>query len=273
MQTLKILFVILFFRQLQAQENLLINTYNRTSTSLNGKWNYIVDPYKNGYYDYRYDAFDKQENPNVSAYFLNSKPKSKSDLIEYDFSKSETINVPGDWNSQDDKLFYYEGTIWYKKSFDYVKSENSNRVFIYFGAANYIAEVYLNGKKLGKHEGGFTPFSFEVTELLQPKDNFVIVKVDDTRKKDNVPTLNTDWWNYGGLTRDVKLIETASTYIQDYFVQLNPKDNKQIKGYVTLKGDNVANKIVTINIPELKIKKNVTTDENGKASIEIKSKK
>ena len=258
---------------LSAQEDLLINTYNRNSTSLNGEWNYIVDPYENGYYNYRYEAFDKEENPNANAYFLNSKPKDKSDRIEYDFDTSEVITVPGDWNSQNDKLFYYEGTVWYKKSFDYTKSDLNNKVFIYFGAVNYLAEVYLNGKKIGTHEGGFTPFNFDVTGLLKEKGNFLIVKVDNKRKKENVPTLNTDWWNYGGITRDVKIIETPATYIQDYFIQLNPENNKQIKGYVKLKGSDVANKKVEINIPEIKIKSTVITDENGIANVEIKLKK
>ncbi|ULC58171.1 beta galactosidase jelly roll domain-containing protein [Flaviramulus sp. BrNp1-15] len=268
---LLILVVNSFFSKINSQEDLLINAYNRTSTSLNGQWNYIVDPYENGYYDYRYEAFDKAESPNISAYFLNSKPKDKSDRIEYDFDLSETITVPGDWNTQDDKLFFYEGTVWYKKSFDYEKANNSNRVFVYFGGVNYLAEVYLNGKKIGIHEGGFTSFNFEITSLLKDKDNFLIVKVDNKRKKENVPTLNTDWWNYGGITRDVKLIETPSTYIQDYVIQLDPGNKDLIKGYIKLKGEDIAGKTLKINIEELDISKFFKTNENGEALVEIKT--
>lgn len=256
-----------------AQEDLLVNAYNRNSTSLNGEWNYIVDPYENGYYNYRYEAFDQSDNPDKSAYFLNSKPKDKSDRIEYDFDKEDVLTVPGDWNSQKEKLFFYEGTVWYKKSFDYPKSNSGNKVFVYFGGANYMAEVYLNGKKLGTHEGGFTPFNFEITNLLKEKDNFLIVKVDNKRKKEAVPTLNTDWWNYGGITREVKLVEVPATYIQDYFIQLDRDDNKKIKGYAKLKGNDVAGKKIQISIPELKINTNITTDANGFAPIDIKLKK
>ncbi|MEL7222831.1 MAG: sugar-binding domain-containing protein, partial [Bacteroidota bacterium] len=188
-----------------AQEPLLINAYNRPSTSLNGNWNYIVDPYENGFYNYRYEPFEDQENPWGSAFFTNTKPKNDTDLIEYDFDQSDVIKVPGDWNTQKENLFYYEGSVWYKKSFDYTKAEASNRVFVYFGAINYQADVYLNGKKLGRHIGGFTPFNYDITELLKPTDNFLILKVDNKRSKEGVPTLNTDWWNYGGITRDVKL--------------------------------------------------------------------
>ncbi|MBI9039932.1 glycoside hydrolase family 2 protein [Lutibacter sp.] len=261
------------FFQLNAQENLIVNTYNRTVKSLNGQWNYIVDPYENGFYNYRYEPFENQENPASGAFFINSKPKDKSDLIEYDFDLSDVIEVPSDWNTQKENLYYYEGTVWYKKSFDYVKTNKENRVFVYFEAVNYEADVYFNGKKLGKHIGGFTPFNFEVTKLLKENDNFLIVKVDNKRKKEGVPTLNTDWFNYGGITRDVKLIETSANFIQDYFIQLNPENNQQIKGFVQLNGTTIADKEIQVTIPELKIKTKVVTNNKGMATIELNSKK
>ncbi|MDA3859928.1 MAG: beta-glucuronidase, partial [Melioribacteraceae bacterium] len=179
------------------------------------------------------------------------------------------ILVPGDWNTQKEKLFYYEGTIWYKKSFNYKTALPSNRVFIYFEAINYQADVYLNGKKLGRHIGGFTPFNFEVTNLLKEKDNFLIVKADNKRKKEGVPTLNTDWWNYGGITRDVRIIETTETFIQDYFIQLDPKVKNKIVGHVKLNGKNFDKHKIRIIIPELNISEDIITDENGNASVEI----
>ena len=154
------------------QEKLLNNVYNRETKSLNGYWNYIVDPYENGFYNYRYEPFENQQNPGKGAFFTNAKPDNKSDLVEYDFDKMDSILVPGDWNTQKEKLFYYEGTIWYKKSFDYTKSKDTNRVFVYFEASNYQTDVYLNGTKLGNHIGGFTPFNFEITHLLKEKITF-----------------------------------------------------------------------------------------------------
>jgi beta-glucuronidase len=182
--------------------SLIQNVSGRKTTSLDGVWRIIIDPYENGYYDYRYK-------PSENGYFKNAKPQSGSDLIEYDFDTSATLKVPGDWNTQSERLLFYEGTIWYKKSFDYRKTENS-RLFVYFGAANYEADVYLNGVKIGRHEGGFTPFNFEVTKLIKEQDNYLIVKVDNKRRRDAVPTLNTDWWNYGGLTRQVSLMGRSS---------------------------------------------------------------
>ena len=255
----------------QSQDNLLINVYNRESTSLNGDWQYIIDPYENGYYNYRYQPFDQQPQPWASAFFLNSKPKDSTDLIEYDFDKMPTLKVPGDWNSQNPELLYYEGTVWYKKSFDYNLSHPDNKLFLYFEASNYKTEVYLNGAKLGTHIGGFTPFNFDITDKVKEKGNFVIVKVDNKRLKEGVPTLNTDWWNYGGLTRDVKLVETPSTLIEDYFVQLDPHDKEIIKGHVQIKGPSIKGQETTIRIPELGINKKIATDINGKATFSIKS--
>ena len=260
----------LFIYNLTGQDDLLINTYNRPCLSLNGEWSYIVDPYENGYYNYRYQPFDQMEHPGKGAFFLNSQPEGKTDLVEYDFGKAGTLVVPGDWNSQRGFLYYYEGTVWYKKSFDYTHSLLNNRVFLYFGAVNYQAEVYLNGKKLGTHVGGFTPFNFEVTDQLKERDNFLVVQVDNKRKKEGVPTLNTDWWNYGGITRDVKLVATPLQFIQDYFIQLNSENEGQIKGYVQLKGEDIDRQEVRVTIPELDIDQTFTTAQNGSAQIEIK---
>ena len=197
MKTLKtsLLVTLLLLSQICISQNtgLIQNVPNRNPYSLNGKWNYIIDPYETGYYDYRYMPFDKMSNPGNGAFFLDRKPKDKTDLIEYSFDKSPTLWVPGDWNSQSEKLLYYEGTIWYRRLFDYKKSVAYNRVFIHFGAANYESDVYLNGKKLGKHIGGFTPFNYEISGLLKESGNSLVVKVDNKRKREAVPTLNTDW--------------------------------------------------------------------------------
>ena len=240
------------------QIGLIANTDGRKTSSLDGQWQTIIDPYESGYYDYRYQ-------PSANGYFKDAKPKTKSDLIEYDFDTSASLKVPGDWNTQEERLLLYEGTIWYKKSFEYQRKENT-RLFVYFGAANYVADVYLNGQKIGRHEGGFTPFNFEVTNLVRDKSNSLIVKVDNKRRRDAVPTLITDWWNYGGLTRQVKLIETPVTFVQDYFIQLQKGSLARISGWVRLNG-NKPNQKVTVRIPEAKISKDFTTDENGYAEI------
>lgn len=251
--------------------DLIVNVPGRSTFSLNGKWNYIIDPYENGYYDYRWEPYDKAKNP-TGGYFLDRKPADKSELIEYDFDKSPTLTVPGDWNSQDDRLLYYEGSIWYRKLFEYTKKEMTGRVFIHFGAANYETDVYLNGKKLGKHIGGFTPFNYEITDILKPGKNSVVVRVDNKRRREGVPTLNTDWWNYGGITRDVTIVEVPATFISDYSVQLAKGKDNLITGYVELDGPQKIQS-VKVEIPELKISVIVTTNKDGMAGFSISAKK
>ena len=250
-------------------QGLITNTQNRLTTSLNGAWNYIVDPYETGYYNFHAEIYDQKNPAATSAYYNNYHVKDKAELVEYDFDKSPVMRVPGDWNTQQEKLFYYEGTIWYKKSFDYTLKEN-RRLFLYFGAVNYKAEVYLNGHKLGIHEGGFTPFNYEVTALVKPKDNYLVVKVDNRRMKDAVPALNTDWWNYGGITRDVLLIDEPAVFVQDYSIQLKKTNSSIITGFVKLnKGQ--ANEKLVMSIPEIKVEKEIQLTAEGMATFEIEA--
>ena len=248
--------------QAQLPAPLITNIEARHNISLNGKWQIIIDPYEAGFYDYRYE-------PRPDGYFKNAKPSNQGDLVEYDFDTSQQLNVPGDWNSQDPRLLFYEGTVWYKKSFDYPKKDHS-RVFVYFGAANYDSNVYLNGQLLGHHEGGFTPFNFEVTNHLRDKDNFLVMKVDNTRRRDAVPTLNTDWWNYGGLTREVSLVEFPDTFVQDYFLQLKKGSTDEVEGWVKLNGGS-SHQAVTIEIAEANVKRTITTDSSGYAAVIFKA--
>ena len=233
------------------------NVYARQSVSLNGDWNYFADVQEQGYYDYRM-------NPTQWGYFINAKPKRPSDLVEYDFDACPTMRVPGDWNTQDEQLFLYEGTVWFKRDFDYTPREGQ-RALLYFGAVNYEAIVYVNGKKAGRHVGGFTSFCYDVTDLVKAGKNFVIVKVDNKRHADNVPTLIFDWWNYGGITRDVLLVTVGETYIEDYTLQLDKAINgkKRTINFSLSLNREEAGQTVTLSIPELKIKQEFTTDAKG----------
>ena len=234
------------------------NVYARQYVSLNGDWNYFADPQEQGYYDYRM-------NPTNWGYFVNAKPQRPSDLVEYNFDACPTMHVPGDWNTQDEQLFIYEGTVWFKKDFDYTPRDGQ-RALLYFGAVNYEAIVYVNGKKAGRHVGGFTPFCYDVTDVVKEGKNFVIVKVDNKRHADNVPTLIFDWWNYGGITRDVLLVSVPETYIDDYSLQLDKAINgkKRTINFSLKLNNSVAGQEVTLSIPELKIKQMFVTDSEGK---------
>jgi beta-glucuronidase len=235
------------------------------SLSLNGEWNYIVDVQEEGYYDYRM-------NPTRWGFFQNAKPQKPEDLIEYDFDKSPTMKIPGDWNTQDERLFFYEGTVWFKKSFQVVPMKDL-RTLLYFGAVNYDCHVYVNGKKAGHHIGGFTPFNFDITDLLKEGENVVIVKVDNKRHAEDVPTQIFDWWNYGGITRDVRLVKVKPVYLEDYNLQLTKADAKAKQREITfsakLNKAEAGHKVVVV-IPELKLQQQLSTDNEGKVNGTLK---
>ena len=240
----------------------LIQNVNAYETmSLNGEWNYIVDVQEEGYYDYRMK-------PTPWGFFRNAKPQKPEDLIEYDFDKSPTMQIPSDWNTKDERLFFYEGTVWFKRSFQAVPMEEC-RTLLYFGAVNYDCRVWVNGQEAGHHVGGFTPFNFDISDLLKEGENTVIVKVDNKRHPEDVPTQIFDWWNYGGITRDVKLVKVTPVYLEDYNVQLQKADAKAKMREICFSAKlnkAEAGHEVTLFIPELKLEQKLTTDAEGKVS-------
>lgn len=243
----------------------IVNVDDREGFSLDGVWRSIVDPYENGYYDYRRKPLSDK-----ASYFADEDfDKDRTKLFEYNFNTDRTLLVPGDWNTQRPQLYYYEGTVWYRTLFNY-RPRPDRRTFLYFGAANYETIVGLNGHKIGRHVGGYTPFNFEITDRVAEGENSLVVKVDNKRRADGVPTLNSDWWNYGGLTRSVRIVETPLTFIRDYFVQLKKGDNRTIAGWVQLDGEQAEQEVV-VEIPELKIARRIRTDARGYASFEVKA--
>jgi beta-glucuronidase len=225
----------------------------RPSLSLNGDWATIVDPYSNGF----------------SGYFRNQKPEPGGRVVEYDFSKSPTLKVPGDWNTQRESLFFYAGPLWYERDFTYSPKEHT-RIFLHVGAANYRSYFWVNGQKVCEHEGGFTSFNCDVTRAMHNGANFVVAAVDNTRLADGLPTLKTDWWNYGGLTRAVSLIEVPEIFIDQYDLHLSRGESPQIEGWVHVQGGQSGAK-VEVEIPELGAKTTGVATEDGRAAIHLAS--
>ncbi|HTD24892.1 MAG TPA: glycoside hydrolase family 2 TIM barrel-domain containing protein [Terriglobales bacterium] len=234
----------------QSPAPLVQNIFHRNTVSLNGDWHYIVDSHDIGV---------------GRHYYLNARPGTSTAVVEYDFAVSPTLQVPGDWNSQHPELLLYEGTVWYEKSFVYHPQPNRSTL-LYIGAANYRAHVWINGQSLCEHEGGFTPFNCDATPLLKDGENVAIISVNDTRHTDDVPALAPDWWNYGGITRDVMLVEVPQTFITDYAVQLERGSTNHIAGWVRIAGAPASQKI-TVRIPELDLTQTATAGDDGIAHL------
>ncbi|MBQ9310250.1 MAG: beta-glucuronidase [Bacteroidales bacterium] len=275
-KTLCILSALVFCLNANAGEDApypqIINISRLGSISLDGEWKYLVDPYALGYQNYHGVPHSDYE----SFFADRSFDDDRTRLVEYSFDRAHSITVPGDWNTQSEKLYYYEGKIWYRKTFDCFPKEGK-RYFLYFGAVNYSAVVALNGRRIARHEGGFTPFNIEVTGMLRDGSNSVVLLVDNTRQKDGIPTDNTDWWNYGGITRSVRLVETPGTFIRDYAVLLDKNvvgktrkgrpEKHRIYGHVQIDGS-AEGQPVNIRIPELGISLDAVAGPDGKAVFE-----
>jgi beta-glucuronidase len=260
-----------------AQQNfqtLLVGIDHRTTTDLDGDWHYLVDqaPFRSLYTDAATGTI------NDRGYAMNSHPNITSGRHndEYDFSTAPTIKVPGDWNTQVPQLFSYEGVVFYERDFD-AQPKPGTRTFLHIGAANYRSHVWVNQKRVCDHEGGFTPFDCEVTAVLHAGSNFVVIGVDATRLVDGIPSVGYDWYNYGGLTRDVSLVTVPTAFIDDYDVHLAhgaawQPGNTELTGYVHVL-DAAVGTVVTLDIPEAGVHAILKTGAYGNANFDVKADK
>ncbi len=245
------------------------NTYARPKFSLNGEWHYIVDPYETGSRNHRdWVHFAEEENLARRAYGSDLRGGQPWERIEYDFRRSPVMRVPGSWSHQVTELTYYEGSVWFQRDFVHPGAGKDRRFRLRIEAANYHAEVYLNGRYVGDHWGGFDPFEFEVTPFLKEGENSIVVHVDNRREKGRVPGMTTDWWNYGGITRDIYLFEVPATWIIDYQLQLSTREKGLLEGHVQVAGEAVS-RDVEISIPELSLHQSLRTNAEGRASFQL----
>lgn len=219
-------------------DKLIVNPFARDRVSLNGAWQYIVDPMDIGAGNWK-----------TYGFFEDNRPTSPLQLREFSFSPANSLNVPGDWNSQKRDLFLYQGVVWYRRVFDC--PTHSGRQFLYFGAVNYHADVFLNGSYLASHDGGYTPFVIEVTGKIKTSANLLVVRVDSALSSETVPALPIDWLNAGGITRDVDVIFTGRRFIRDYFLRLMSLKRKTITVSVTVDGGTAGDRVL-VGLPEIR---------------------
>jgi hypothetical protein len=153
---------------------------------------------------------------------------------------SDITNAPGwrsvrvglSWNAQFDDLRDYMGVAWYRTSLDVPRLDKGKRALLRFGAVDYFSEVFINGKSIGTHEGGYTPFTFDITEAMKPGVNEVAVRVIDPPmdEKENrarfpemlyneIPHGKQNWYvQTGGIWQAVWLDIKPSRYIEHVHV-------------------------------------------------------
>ena len=233
----------------------LIFMGGRQTYSLNGEWHYAID---------QYDTCLRQK------WFLEQyfDKDGRSLPVDFSFQDWPTISLPCSVNTEKPELFWYEGPLVFTRTFSWDMQENmGKKVFLRIGAANYFSYVFLNGKYICKHEGGSTPFMWDVTEYLE-KENRILIVSDNTRNHLFVPTENTDWFNYSGVYRDIELVALPTEYLKDLKVNLVPhSDFSQIRIAAETSADSG---IVTVEIPELQIATSMEI-QNGKGEIVVEA--
>ena len=186
----------------------IIMTVSTYAQSLNGDWYFALDPLKIGVQD---------------GWTAPAFPDNKLDKV----------TVPHSY-SVDKRFFFYTGNAWYFRKFDAQPLKPNYKAFINFDAVFYRCEIWLNGHKVGSHEGGYTPFSMDVTQHLQPK-NTLSIKVDNSWDSTTIPGSKTrdsnynavsaqlyPWINYGGITKPVALQIRPATYIHHLKIEAEP---------------------------------------------------
>jgi len=164
------------------------------------------------------------------------------------FDHGRPIAVPASWNDQFEDGRDYLGLAWYQTCFDLPWGWQDKRIFMRFGSVNYLADVWLNGTHLGGHEGGHLPFEFDITALVNPQGNCMVVRVDGELAYDRVPPGNVtgedidffpshagnypqaqfDFFPFCGIQRPVLLYATPLQALQDITVatDLSGRDGK-----------------------------------------------
>jgi len=181
----------------------------RTIVNINSEWSYLEEPHKQ---------------PKVAATSNNW----------------TSVDLPHSWNSLDATDLvpgYRRDASWYKKELAITQKESTKKYLLYFEGVNITSEIYVNGQMAGAHIGGYVGFEIDITQFLNSGANEILVRVDNGHNREVIPSQKSDFFIYGGITRDVWLKTVNNTYIER--VKISTPD--------VSKSSAVANVQVTIN--------------------------
>jgi beta-glucuronidase len=179
----------------------LVDTLARPTQSLDGEWHLTLDLFDEGL---RQTWFALDDTP----------PSQWATPRDYEIEAGTRVAVPSCWTMLKSEWRYFEGAGWYTRYFDFRPGPPGERLVLQFGAAATDALVFLNGVHVGGHRGASTPFSVEVTPHLRAGANRLQVMVENRRRRDRVPMHHFDWFNHGGLYREVALLRLPSVFIR-----------------------------------------------------------
>lgn len=183
--------------------------------SLGGSWNFV---------------FDETDRGMEEKWYIEENLPSKG---------IRCCELPGCWNFIDiEKYFHYNGTGWYFKTFEGDLDWQGKRVILVFESVHYRCRVWLNGEKVGQHVGGFTPFEIDVNKFINfQRKNYLAVQVNNELSETTLPPIGVDWFNYGGIVREVYIGITDQIYISDVRI------DTRIDGIVNVEFDLINEKL------------------------------
>lgn len=237
----------------------LTNLPGRERVALDGTWKFILDPF---------DVAGRKPSKRRS-FWLNTIETPETGLIEYEWASSDDMSLPAAWNDVAAELTYYEGPVYFRRLLD-TAPRPGTRQFLHFEAVNYAATVWLNGVEIARHEGGFTPFEVEITDLLARAGagpHSLVVRADSRHGADTAPGLDFDWKNRGGITRSVWHVALPETHIRDTYARL---EGEALVVDVTLDGPARSGQTVAASLAGRKAAG--TTDAEGRVRLRIAAK-
>lgn len=241
---------------------LLTAASSRDGLDLSGRWTYSLDWYRTGLTDINGWVAKSRMQRHRDVDIAAEEAKAGTGFFEFDLDRGPAMQIPGAWNAAAPELRYYDGLIWFQRRFDLAALPAAGqRSFLRFEAVNHSAQVWLNGREVGRHEGGFTPFVLEVTGLLRTQGNRLTVAADSRRNAQSIPAEITDWDLHGGITRPVTLIHTPATFIDDATLRLT--EAGRLVGSLRLNGPQAARRPVTLAVDALNLRVVAETDERG----------
>lgn len=187
----------------------LVDWTGRAHQSLDGPWHFTLDLFDEGLRQKWY-----ADTPLPAGQW----PKPR----DYDASQGLVLDLPCCWTTQRTEWRHFEGAAWYTRTVVHTPDPTRPRTLLCLGAANYQARIFLNGTFLGTHLGGSTPFCVELTAHLLAGPNRLQIQVDNRRERQRVPMKHFDWFNHGGIYREMALLQLPAVFIRDASVQLLP---------------------------------------------------